>query len=65
MTPQLHRIQKTDPGVPKPPVMKLHSLPEINIDSYQKLTTAKGNQKAKMHWQLQILQQYQGKLAPP
>lgn len=56
MTPQLHRIQKIDPGILKPPVIKLQSLLEINIDSYHKLTTAKGNQKAKMYWQLQILQ---------
>lgn len=56
MTPQLHRIQKIDPGILKPPVIKWQSLLEINIDSYHKLTTAKGNQKAKMYWQLQILQ---------
>lgn len=49
---QLHRIQKIDPGVLKPPVIKLHSLPEINIDSYNKFTTAKGKQRAKMYWQL-------------
>lgn len=58
MTPQLHRIQKIDPGILKPPVIKLHSLPEINIEPYHKLTTARGNQKVKMYWQLQILQQY-------
>lgn len=58
MTPELCRIQKTGPGVLKSPIIKLHSLPEIYIDSYHKLTTAKGNQKAKMYWQLQILQQY-------
>lgn len=56
MTSQLHRIQKIDPGILKPPVIKLQSLLEIIIDSYHKLTTAKGNQKAKMYWQLQILQ---------
>lgn len=58
MTPQLHRIQKIDPGIPKPPAMKLHSLPEIGIDSYHKLTTEKASQMAKMDRQLQVLQQY-------
>lgn len=57
MTPQLHRIQKTDPGILKPPVIKLRSLPEINNDSYHKLNTAKGNQNTYwMYWPLQILQ---------
>jgi len=35
MASQLHRIQKLDPEVPKPPAMKLHSLPEIDINSPQ------------------------------
>lgn len=36
-----------------------------NIDSYHKLPTAKASQMAKMDRQLQILQQYYGKLTPP